>query len=791
MFNVNRIRLRKWAYALGACVVMLGIGFLGVKLFNSSHAATTAWSFAPSGLNGSGFQNVVAYSPFRDAAGKRPVVMGADIAGIHRSLDGGRTWITSNVGLGNNHVASVMFSDTTAGKVYAATDTGIFVSTNFGQTWSKKAGAVDFDANGVYLLPGYGEHPRPTGNLLAQDNSGTTKYLYAATATQGVKRSSDDGTTWERVSMAGVRMRSVALDPANPDRLYVATAGTGMHVSTNARGLMTFARAGAGPDFPEELKFVNGKLYIAANRAGMFTYNGTAWQALNNGIGLTSIWLSINGHRDSAGRTVLYAGCADPVGGKHLMKSVDGGVSWTPISVLNATTTMSRLEYGQISEWWAADHSYLGFNNINFVSADVAIDPDNPNNLILAGRGGAKAAEQTATGTKWWPSVKDLMVTVNMAAVADPNRSGRVYVGSMDYTFLPSVDNGKTIISDTKPVGAPSTGDYIALDTNVPAGTPSIVYLAASVRGQNTGSGFLYSNPDPVANPANWTNENIPVVNDVLSVGVGRNTAGGRVILASITNNGLYRKEGAVWTKLTGTTPFLTGGYGTFAWKKGTQIVYAVDSVGVWRSSAAGAQGSWTKLANATADYGNIDAVVIDPNNVNTIYVSDNTLGGVARITGTNTATPVRTTILTLANPGPVVISNDGELLVHDRAGARLMRSASPAAAAPTFTNVANTFYANNNDNIRSMAIGPDDYVYTANNGAGFTVGTPAGTVNPPPPPPPPPGNGDANGDGRVNALDLSIVLAKDGQNYPAADFAVPTGVGAEDLAIVLSRWTW
>ncbi|HSH18632.1 MAG TPA: malectin domain-containing carbohydrate-binding protein [Candidatus Saccharimonadales bacterium] len=50
---------------------------------------------------------------------------------------------------------------------------------------------------------------------------------------------------------------------------------------------------------------------------------------------------------------------------------------------------------------------------------------------------------------------------------------------------------------------------------------------------------------------------------------------------------------------------------------------------------------------------------------------------------------------------------------------------------------------------------------------------------------------GDANGDGRINALDLSLVLSNDGQNYPAADFNRDGVVGAADLSILLGKWTW
>lgn len=50
---------------------------------------------------------------------------------------------------------------------------------------------------------------------------------------------------------------------------------------------------------------------------------------------------------------------------------------------------------------------------------------------------------------------------------------------------------------------------------------------------------------------------------------------------------------------------------------------------------------------------------------------------------------------------------------------------------------------------------------------------------------------GDANGDGKVNALDLSILISRDGQNYPPADFNGDGTVGAADMAILLARWTW
>lgn len=57
--------------------------------------------------------------------------------------------------------------------------------------------------------------------------------------------------------------------------------------------------------------------------------------------------------------------------------------------------------------------------------------------------------------------------------------------------------------------------------------------------------------------------------------------------------------------------------------------------------------------------------------------------------------------------------------------------------------------------------------------------------------PPTTPVPGDANGDGKVDALDFIALETHFGQNYPPADFNGDGTVTAADLAILLSNWTW
>lgn len=155
-------------------------------------------------------------------------------------------------------------------------------------------------------------------------------------------------------------------------------------------------------------------------------------------------------------------------------------------------------------------------------------------------------------------------------------------------------------------------------------------------------------------------------------------------------------------------------------------VGHPAASVGVWRSAQGGTSGSWVKLMKATADYKILDGLAVDPASPTTVYVAAKGLGGVWRIEDAGNGGPRTRRILALKDAGPITVDAAGSLFAHDAGGSRLLQATAPRSATPSFMTVSDAFYADNNHNIRSLAIGPDGFVYTAANHAGVTVGVPS-----------------------------------------------------------------
>lgn len=687
------------------------------------------WTFGASGLDGAGFQNVVALDPASSGA----VLSGADVAGVHRSSNWGLEWRQANSGLDSLSrlkVAAFAWSRTQPGVVYAATGAkgaggGLLRSSDGGVSWAVVSTVPQFSGgnnSGLGGLPA--THPRSTGNLLVLDEA--RGLLYAATFDDGVMRSADGGATWTTLGLAGKYLRSIVADPANPDVLYVAAYNDGVYKTTTASGAAAFAKLSASPTSTEELAFVGNSLFAAAGSAGVFRSNdaGVGWVGLGGPRTDGPVWISVTGYVDAGGRTVVLAGCDKPakaskVGANQMfasvMRSLDAGATW---SSLTDDPAKVHYETGDASgpRWWLASaQPYMMIDKGSFTAAQIVVDATGTN-VYVAGRSGVWRSPDG--GANWWPVVRGMGVTINRDVVADPNVSGRVYVGNTDWLLLWSADGGRTITQNRPPTGAETFG--VALDTTT---TPSAVTVAVGDRDTNS-AGEVYSNVDPASTTA-WVSEGLAASTGgkrPLAIAVGH-PGGQRVLLAAVEDGGVWRKSGTSWTRVsTSAMGAQTTDSAGFAWQEGSSTVFLYDrESGVWRSNDAGA--TWTMIWSKPSATEMTGYVALDPKVAGRLWVAAR--DGLYRIEGAASGSVDAASLLpielgALVNPSEISFDPGGALVTLS--GGHVYRSVD----AGPLQDVSDPSVTSAGRFVFGTSIGPDGRLYLALNGDGVLVGTPS-----------------------------------------------------------------
>ncbi len=149
--------------------------------------------------------------------------MAADAGGVWRSTDGGVTWsATSLSGIQVNDACAVPPST-----FYAATRTGLYVSTDNGENWEVVSGMPT-----QYVIK-IGASPSDPDLLIAGLSSNT-----------GIRRSTDGGETWHEVGLSTGFMKGFGCDPDHPDTLYVAMSGLSQPLYRSTDGGANWSPAG-------------------------------------------------------------------------------------------------------------------------------------------------------------------------------------------------------------------------------------------------------------------------------------------------------------------------------------------------------------------------------------------------------------------------------------------------------------------------------------------------------------------------------------------------------------------
>ena len=154
-----------------------------------------------------------------------------------RAMDSGMTW--SVTGLSNTTVTSLVINPANPQVLYAATQEGIFKSTDGGNTW----------------LPKNNGTPAACATVVQIDPLKPST-LYALVCDKGLFKTTDGGNAWNPIDnglpMDGsyFNIPTFILDPQNPSVLYAGVWGVGVYRSLNGGG--TWSIFGTGlPDNPQ------------------------------------------------------------------------------------------------------------------------------------------------------------------------------------------------------------------------------------------------------------------------------------------------------------------------------------------------------------------------------------------------------------------------------------------------------------------------------------------------------------------------------------------------------------
>jgi photosystem II stability/assembly factor-like uncharacterized protein len=364
--------------------------------------------WASAGLGGS-FDIVVTTST-------PSVVYAATVSGqpwIHRTTDGGETWVQRLGPVGRLRSASVDPNDPMV--VYVATDLGLFRTADGGESWrelgrlpsgARAAGITVDPAESAVVYAGV--TAEPIGLYRSSDTGATwtrtnlrepTRTLvfdpldesrvFALTNT-GLRVSTNHGQSWRRLASTIQLPSYVVIDPADPSRLYVVDRGS-LYYSSDGGETVTPAPVGNVSEPVRAIAVSGSSVALAGSARGVYRSEdaGLVWRTSNLGIGEIDVRsVAI----DPTNPAIVFA--ASSLG---IHQSGDGGKSW------------------------------IGPFPGSPVSNVVAIDPTDRSTIYAAGNG----VHKSTNGGETWENRSPRDAADSIAALLiDPSNPRRIFASS-------------------------------------------------------------------------------------------------------------------------------------------------------------------------------------------------------------------------------------------------------------------------------------------------------------------------------------------------------------------------
>ena len=298
----------------GAAQTALASGYDGfIAKLNSTGSAFTYLSYLGGNrqdfitglaIDSSGNAYVGGYtdsSTFPAVASLQPTFPGNPTS-LFTTSNMGSSWNIADTGI-KGAVLDIAVDPVTSGILLAATENGVFRSTNSGVSWTQSL---------------------PLVYVLSLARSAVTSTTIYALSPNNVYLSSDNGATWQyqgSVSSTGY-FEGLVTDPATASTVYAFSQDSGVFVSTSAGA--AWSAANTGLPFGSVAFLVatsDGSLYASVPGYGIYksTNQAATWSAVNTGLPAGAAFYA---HSLASSGNTIYAGSGS------LYTTTNGGASW-------------------------------------------------------------------------------------------------------------------------------------------------------------------------------------------------------------------------------------------------------------------------------------------------------------------------------------------------------------------------------------------------------------------------------------------------------------------------------
>lgn len=381
-----------------------------------------------------------------------------------KTTDGGKNWrVISSGMIDDSDVFAVDIDPRNPDNVFASACSGIYYSGNKGEKWSKVQGIPAQARRTRDIL----QHPSVAGTVFA----GTTEGLWITR---------DNGKTWALTTSRELEVNSIAVDPKDPEKVYIATNNYGVMVSDNGGknfvsnngNLSTRQTSSIVADYERPNRIYATTINTATGGGFVFISDdgGKTWLPSTRNLTVNRL-MPFSIYQDKKTPNTLYLGT-----NAGIYRSLDRGVSWTQMTAPKTRAVKRAPVKKGVKTKAVAAPATTAVKTVPAITDKVnaLIYAEDGNNGMLAATN--SGLYKTQDISKGWQKlslgegVNEQIFAVNVSA-SDPNR---IWVGTVNSGVLVSKDGGASwkkvsqIPADV-PIGAilvnPKNPDYIYVGT--------------------------------------------------------------------------------------------------------------------------------------------------------------------------------------------------------------------------------------------------------------------------------------------------------------------------------------